>query len=141
MLLGGSIEQLLRSRLEIEPGILMGLVPGNCGDALHEVEDALGLAALLGEHRLDDLGRLRLPEAALAQEFSSLVVSPSNDSLARSLDAVDERHGRGICETRQRRGRLVGKSGGGVFRMADGDFLEIFHTPEIAVLADSAKIE
>src|SRR5271155_2395066 len=64
---GSSIEQLLRPRLEIEPGILMGLVPCNGGDALHEVEDALGLAALLGKHRVNDLGRFRLAEAALAQ--------------------------------------------------------------------------
>src|SRR5579872_5684080 len=45
---GHSVEQLLRPRLEIEPGILMGLVPGDCSDALHKVEDAFGLAALLG---------------------------------------------------------------------------------------------
>jgi hypothetical protein len=35
----------------------------------------------------------------------------------------------------------MGKSGGGIFRVTDGDFLEILHTPEIPVLTHCAKIE
>ena len=45
---GGPIEQLLGSCLEVEPGILMGFVPCNGGNALHEIEDALRLATFLG---------------------------------------------------------------------------------------------
>src|SRR5579872_1704177 len=139
--LGHSVEQLLRSGLEIEPRILMGLVTGNCSDALHEVEDALGLAALLGEYRLDDLRGLRFPKAALAQEFGSLIIGARDDALARGLDAIDEGHWRGVGKPRERRRRLMGKPGGRIFRVTNGDLLEILDTPEIAVLANRAKVK
>ena len=45
----------------------MRLVPCNGGDALHEVEDAFGRAAFLGQNGLDDPPRLRLREPALAR--------------------------------------------------------------------------
>jgi len=63
----------------------MGLVASNRRDALHKVEDALGLAAFLGEHRFDDLRRPRLAEPALAQEFGSFLVTARNDALPRYL--------------------------------------------------------
>ena len=44
-------------------------------------------------------------------------------------------------ELDQRRLRFVSEAGGGIFGMADGDLLEIFHAPEIAILAHCAKIE
>lgn len=47
------IEQLLGPALEVEPGIMAGLVPRDGGDVLHEVEGALGLAPFPGKH-LDD---------------------------------------------------------------------------------------
>lgn len=104
------VEQLFSPRLEIEPGILMRLVAGNGRDALHEVEGALGLTALLGKRGLNDLRRLRLAEAALAQEFGALVVGPRDNAFARGLDAVDERQRRGIGKPLERRRRLVGEA-------------------------------
>src|SRR6056297_3197542 len=35
----------------------------------------------------------------------------------------------------------MGEAGGGVFRMPDGDLLEILDAPEVAVLADRAQVE
>ena len=104
------VEQLLRPRFQIEPGVLMRLVAGDRRDALHEVEDALGLAAFFGEHCLDDLRCLRLAEAALAQEFGAFLVRARDDPLSCRLDAVDERHGRGIGKPRQRRRCLMGEA-------------------------------
>src|SRR5580700_5516425 len=46
---GCPIEQLLRARLQVEPGVLVGLVARNGGDALHEIEDALRFASFLGQ--------------------------------------------------------------------------------------------
>lgn len=80
----------------------MRLVAGNCGDALHKIEDALGLSRFLNEHGLDDLRGLGLAEPALAQEFGSLVVNAGDDTLPCCPDAVDERHGRGVGEPRER---------------------------------------
>ncbi len=56
--LDDAIEQLLCTRLQIESDVLMRLVAGDRRNALHEVENALGFAALLRQHRLDDFGRL-----------------------------------------------------------------------------------
>ena len=89
----------------------------------------------------DDLRRLGLGEAALAQEVGAVLVGAGDDLLPRRLDAVDERHGRGIGETRQRRRRLMREARGGVFGVADGDLLEILDAPQIAILADGAEIE
>ena len=57
----------------------MGLVPRDGGDALHEIEDAFGRAAFLGKHGLDDLSRLGLREAALAQELAAILVGAGDD--------------------------------------------------------------
>ena len=57
---GGPIHQLLGLGLQVEAGILMGLVPRDGGDALHEIKDALGRAAFLGQHGIDDLAGLGL---------------------------------------------------------------------------------
>ena len=48
---------------------------------------------------------------------------------ARRLDAVDERHGRGIGETDQRWPRFMGETRGGIFRVTNGDLLEILDAP------------
>lgn len=80
------VEHLLGPRLEVEPAVLMGLVTRHRRDALHEIENALGLAALLSQHRLDDPGRLRLAEPALAQEPGPLLVAARNDTLPRGLE-------------------------------------------------------
>ena len=82
-----------------------------------------------------------LREAALAQELGAVLVGAGDDLRTRRLDAVDERRGAGIGESRQRRHRLVREARGGVFRVADGDLLEVLDAPEIAVLADGAEIE
>src|SRR6185437_16346274 len=71
---GCPVEQLLRARLQVEPGVLVGLVARDGGDALHEVKDALRFAPFLGQNRLDDLSRLGLREAALAQELAAVIV-------------------------------------------------------------------
>src|SRR5260370_9575374 len=57
---GHAVKQLLRPRLQFEPGVLAGLIAGNCSDALYKIEDAFGLAAFLGEHCLYYLPCLRL---------------------------------------------------------------------------------
>ena len=87
---GCPVEQLLGTRLEIEPRVLLGLVARDCGDALHEVEDALGLAAFLSQDGLDDLRRLGFGEAALAQEVAAVLVGAGDDLFPRRSDAVDE---------------------------------------------------
>jgi hypothetical protein len=53
----------------------MGLPARDSRDPLHEIEDALGLAAFLDKHVLMifALRRLRFRETALAQEFGALV--------------------------------------------------------------------
>ena len=107
---GNPVEQLLRSRLKVEPGVLMRLVSCDGRNALDEVKDALGLATFLGQHHVDDLRRLRLAETTLAQEFGALIIGAGNDLFARGPDAVDEGHGRGIGEACQRRRRFVGKT-------------------------------
>jgi hypothetical protein len=81
----------------------MGLAAGERRDALHEIEDALGLAMFFAQHRLDDLRRLRFGETALAQKALAILVATGNDPLPRRLDPGDERGGRGIGETRERR--------------------------------------
>src|SRR5262249_23709323 len=83
--------------------------------------------------------RLGFGEATLAKELAAVVVSAGDDLLPRRLDAVHERHRRGIGEAGQRWRRLVGEARGGVFRVANRDFLEILDAPEIAVLADGSE--
>ncbi|MER8784384.1 hypothetical protein NKH60_24590, partial [Mesorhizobium sp. M1006] len=51
---------------------------------------------------------------------------PSDDTLPRSLDAIDERHGRRLRELDQRWLGFQGKTRGGILGMPDNDFLEIF---------------
>src|ERR1700748_3848075 len=80
---GDPVEQLLRSRLEVEPCVLVRLVPCNSRDALDEVKDALGLATFLGQHHVDDLRRLRLAKTTLAQELGALIIGARNDLFAR----------------------------------------------------------
>jgi hypothetical protein len=66
----------------------MLLSAGDCGDALHEIEQAFRGPVFLSEHGLDDPGRLELGEAAFAQEFRAVVVRVGNDALPRRLDAA-----------------------------------------------------
>ncbi|SMX34632.1 hypothetical protein COL8621_01407 [Actibacterium lipolyticum] len=117
--LASSLQQRLRLPLHHQPRILLRLGPGDCRDPLHEVEDALGRAAFLGQNRLDDPPRLRLREPALAEEVLTVLVRPCDDLLPRRADAVDEGRGRGLGEAAERRGSLVGEAGGGGFRMPD----------------------
>ena len=60
------VQQHLRLPLHRQPRILLRLRPGYRRDPLHEVEDALGRAAFLGENGLDDPGALGAGEAAFA---------------------------------------------------------------------------
>lgn len=46
----------------------MGLVARNGGDALHEIEDRLGRASFLGQHRVDDSAGLGLRDQTLVAE-------------------------------------------------------------------------
>jgi hypothetical protein len=46
----------------------MDFIPGDGGDALNEIEDALRLAAFLDQDRVDDLRRLGFGKAAPAQD-------------------------------------------------------------------------
>src|SRR6516162_11783226 len=88
----------------------MRLVARHRRDALHEVEDALGLVALFGQHRLDDFCCLGLAEATLAQKVGALLVGSSDDPLARRPNSVDEAHRRGIGKAIQRRCGLMGEA-------------------------------
>ncbi len=127
--------------LHVEAGILLGLVAREPRDALHEVEDALGRAALFHQHLLDDLAGFGFREAAFAQEVIPVLVCPRDDLLPRRLDAVHEALWRGIGKPRQRRGRLMGEARRRVFRVADLDLLKILDTPEVAVLAHRPQVE
>ena len=129
--LGGSLQQLLCTGLHGEPSVLLSLGPGDRGDALDEVEDALGRAAFFSQHRLNDLVGLRLREAALAQEVGAVLVAAGDDPFACGTDALDERLRRGVGEVGKRRGRLVREAIGGVFGVPDGDLLEVFTGPMI----------
>lgn len=51
--------------------------------ALHEIEDRFRRAAFLLQHGIDDLSRLGLAEAALAQEGFAVLVNAGDDPLAR----------------------------------------------------------
>ena len=119
----------------------MGLRPRRSGDALDEVEDGLGRAALLGQHGLDDPPGLGLRETALAQKGRAVLVIARHDLRAGRLDRVQEGCGRGVGEALQRRGGLMGEARGRVFRVPDRDLLEILDAPEVAVLADRAQVE
>src|SRR5690606_16608396 len=59
----------------------------------------------------------------------------------RGADALDEGRGRGLGEAGQRRGGLMREAGGSVFRVADGDLLEVLDAPEVAVLAYRPQVE
>ena len=86
-LLDHLLQQRLRLPLHHQPRILLRLRPGDRRDPLHEVEDALGRAAFLGEDRLDDLAGLRLREAALARKILPVLLCPGDDFLTRRADA------------------------------------------------------
>lgn len=107
-----ALEQLLGLALKLEPGVLLGLVSRETRDPLDKVEDALGRVALLNQDLVDDLTRLQLREAALAQEGLAVLVGPRHDLLAGRLDPVDEPRGRGIGKAGQRRCRLMREAGG-----------------------------
>jgi len=62
---------------------LVCLATRQCGDPLHEIKDALGLAPLFVQHRFDDLRGFRFREAALAQEAIAVLVAAGDDPLAR----------------------------------------------------------
>ena len=57
----------------------MRFVAGDGGNPLDEVEDVLGLPALLREHCFDDRRRLGFRETTLTEEFSAIVVGARND--------------------------------------------------------------
>src|SRR5713101_6413749 len=138
---GGALQQFPGLALQLEAGVLMGLAAGERRDALHEIEDALGLAMFFAQHGFDDLRRLRFGETALAQKALAVLVATGDDPLPRRLDPGDERGRRGIGETRERRCRLVSKTLCGKFGMPDRDLLEILDTPEIAVHAHRPEIK
>ncbi len=52
----------------VEARVLVWLVAGDGGDALDEIEDALGRSTFLDQHRVDDFAALGLREAAAVQE-------------------------------------------------------------------------
>src|SRR3989338_3142100 len=135
------VEELLGAPLHVEAGVLLGLVARKPRDALHEIEDAFGRAALFHQHLLDDPARLRLRETALAQEVIPVLVRPRHDLLPRRFDAVHEALRRGIGKPRESGCRLMGKARGSVFRVADLDFLEILDTPEIPILTHGPQVE
>jgi hypothetical protein len=87
---GGPIEQLFRLGLAFEAPVLMRLIARDPRDVLHRIEDAFGRVAFLDQHRVDDLGRLVLREAAPAQKVASILVGPRDDRLSRRLYAADE---------------------------------------------------
>src|SRR5258705_13418773 len=101
----------------------MGLAAGERRDALHEIENALGLAMFFAQHGLDDLRRLRFGESALAQKALAVLDAAGDDPLSRRFDPGDERRRRGIGEARERLCRLVSKTLCGKFRMPDRDLL------------------
>lgn len=76
----------------------MGLGGRRGGDALYEVQDGLGRATLLGQHRLDDPSGLGLGEAALAQKGLAVLVIAGEDLRAGRLDRVHEGRGQGVGE-------------------------------------------
>jgi hypothetical protein len=119
----------------------MWLVPCDTGYALNKVEDGLRGATFLEEDGVDDPGGLGLREAALAQECCAVLVIAGDDPFPRRLDAVDERHGRGVGELDQCRLRLMGETGGRTFGVPDSDFLEIFDAPQIPVLTHRTEKE
>jgi hypothetical protein len=112
------------------------LAAGQRGDPLHEIEDRFGRTAFLGEHRLDDLAGFGFREAAMAKEVAAFVIGAGDNAFARGLDTIDERLRGRIGEVQQGGCRFVGEPVGGVFAVADRDFLEIFDAPQIPVLAD-----
>src|SRR5713101_2371299 len=126
---GGVLQQFPGLALQFETDVLMGLAASERRDALHEIEDALRFRTLLAQHGLDDLRRLRFGETALAQKALAVLVATGDDPLPRRLDPGDERGGRGIGETRERRRRLVSKTLCGKFGMSNRDLLA--HRSEI----------
>jgi hypothetical protein len=65
-LLNDPVEQLLGPGLQVEPNVLVRFVTRHRRDALHEIEDTLGLMPLFRQHGLDDFRRLGFAEATLA---------------------------------------------------------------------------
>ena len=92
-----------------------GLVARNRGDALHEVEDALGLATFLGQHSLDDLRRLGLEKPRLRRKSLRSSSLRATICSRAALMPLTKGIGRGIGEARQRRRGLMGEARGGVF--------------------------
>ena len=117
----------------------MRLAARDGGDALHEIKNAFGWAPLFGQHGVDHFGRLALAEAPLAKEVGPVLVAARHYLLTGGADAVDEGGGRALGEPGQCRRRLAREAAGGELRVADGDLLEILHTPEIAVLAHARR--
>ena len=98
-------------------------------------KDALGRAAFFHQHLLDDLAGLRLREAALAQEVVPVLIRPRPTICCRAaLMPFTNPCGEELANRVQRRGRLMGEAGGGVFRMPDPDLLKILDAPQIPVL-------
>lgn len=127
------LQQNLRLPFHHQPRILLRLRPGDRCDPLHEVEDALGRAAFLGQHSLDDPPRLRLREPALTEEVLPVLARPCDDLLSRRAYAADEGRGRGLGEAAEYRGRFIAKAERGMFRVPGGNLLEILDAPETTV--------
>src|SRR4051794_10256857 len=72
--LGHLIEEALGLELHVEAGILACLGAGESRDALHKIKHRRRCMALFDEHGFDDLGRIGLREAALAQEVRAVLV-------------------------------------------------------------------
>lgn len=66
-----------RPPFEVETRVLLGPVARDGRDARDEIEDVLGFAPFLGQHRLDDFAHLGFAETALTQKFAAVVVTGS----------------------------------------------------------------
>ena len=97
--------------------------------------------AFVSQHGVDDLRVSAFEKPRARRNVGAIVIVTRDDPLARRLDAVDEGHGRGVGKVQQRRFGFERKAGGGVFGVADGDLLEIFDAPQIAILANSTQVE
>ena len=82
---GGALQQLLGLAFEVKARVLMGLGAGQRGDALHEIENALGFPIFLRQHCLDDFRRLGLGKTPLAQEAFAVLIGASDDPLRAAL--------------------------------------------------------
>src|SRR5260221_3813590 len=138
---GGAVEKPLRFLLELDASILVRCIARHCGNTLHEVEQGFRRTTFLAQHRVDDPRGLRSAEPATPQERRPVLVGPGDDPLARRADTGDEGRRAAVGEALQRGRRLAGAAARRILAVANGDFLEILHTPQVPALANGAQIE